>query len=49
MHGTLQPLRRARIVRRDDTWTYLETEILREYWPDVRVLQNFCHIGNQRL
>ncbi|SFK81456.1 hypothetical protein SAMN04488498_113117 [Mesorhizobium albiziae] len=39
MHGTLPPVRRARIVRRDNTWTFNESEILKEHWPDVSLLR----------
>lgn len=39
MHGTIQPFARARIVRRDDSWTYRETEALREHWPDLAALR----------
>lgn len=35
MHGTIQSVSRTRIVRRDDSWTYRETEVLREHWPDM--------------
>lgn len=38
MHGNFPNLRRARIVRRDDTWTYVESEILRKHWPDLNIL-----------
>ncbi|TPJ34273.1 hypothetical protein [Mesorhizobium sp. B2-6-5] len=39
MHGNLGPIRSARIIRRDDTWTFAETEILRRHWPDVALLR----------
>ncbi|TPK70283.1 hypothetical protein FJ930_18330 [Mesorhizobium sp. B2-4-15] len=39
MHGNLGPIRRARIIRRDDTWTFAETEILRRHWPDIALLR----------
>lgn len=41
MHGTMQPFTgaRARIVRRDDSWTYRETEVLHEHWPDMAALR----------
>ncbi|MBZ9693951.1 hypothetical protein [Mesorhizobium sp. CO1-1-9] len=39
MHGSLGPIRCARIVRRDDTWTFAETEILRRHWPDIQLLR----------
>jgi hypothetical protein len=39
MHGTIQPFARARIVRRDDSWTYRETEVLREHWPDMAAMR----------
>lgn len=35
MHGTLPAIRRSRIVRRDDSWTYIESEVLREFWPSM--------------
>jgi hypothetical protein len=38
MHGNPGPVRRTRIVRRDDSWTFIESEILREHWPDVDLL-----------
>jgi len=38
MHGTVLPNRRA-IARRDDSWTYRETEALREHWPDMGALR----------
>lgn len=40
MHGTLPAIRRARIVRRcDNMWTYAESEILREYWPEIEAIR----------
>ena len=36
MHGTFP---RRRLVRRDDSWTFNETEALRSYWPDLEVLR----------
>ncbi len=38
MHGTIQPIGRARVVRRDDSWTYRETEVLREHWPHMATM-----------
>lgn len=40
MHGTFDTTRRARIVRRLDTWTFRESEILRENWPDEEKLSS---------
>jgi len=37
MHGNF--IRRARIVRRDETWTFTESEVLRRHWPDVEALR----------
>lgn len=39
MHGTIRPFTRARIVRRDNCWTYRETEVLREHWPDMAAMR----------
>lgn len=39
MHGTLPAIRRAKIIRRDDTWTYAESEILRESWPSIEAIR----------
>ncbi|UVK49349.1 hypothetical protein BPNPMPFG_008292 (plasmid) [Mesorhizobium sp. AR07] len=39
MHGNFPTFRRARIVRRDDTWTFIEGELLRKHWPDVELLR----------
>lgn len=39
MHGNFPAFRRARIVRRDDTWTLAEGELLRKHWPDVDLLR----------
>jgi hypothetical protein len=39
MHGTIQPFAKSRIVRRDDSWTYRETEVLREHWPDMAAMR----------
>lgn len=39
MHGTLPAIRRSRIVRRDDTWTYTESEVLREAWPSMDAIR----------
>lgn len=39
MHGTIQPFARVRVVRRDNSWTYRETEALREHWPDMAALR----------
>lgn len=41
MHGTMQPFAgaRARVIRRDDSWTYRETEVLHEHWPDMAALR----------
>lgn len=39
MHGNLPPARRRRIVRRDDSWTFVESEVLRELWPDVGAIK----------
>jgi hypothetical protein len=38
MHGNFPNLRRARIGRRDDTWTYFASEIPRKHWPDLDIL-----------
>ncbi|WP_133170065.1 hypothetical protein [Kumtagia ephedrae] len=35
MHGNIGSIQRARIVRRSDTWTFGEGEVLRKTWPDV--------------
>lgn len=29
------PFQRARILHRSDVWTYRETEVIREFWPDM--------------
>lgn len=39
MHGTIQSFARSRVIRRDDSWTYRETEILREHWPDMAAIR----------
>lgn len=39
MHGNFPSFRRARIVRRDDTWTFVESEVLRKHWPDTELLR----------
>lgn len=39
MHGTIQPFARSRIIRRDDSWTYRETEVLRGHWPDMAAMR----------
>lgn len=35
MHGTLPPVRRQLLVRRENCWTFRETEVLRELWPAI--------------
>ncbi|WP_442583145.1 hypothetical protein ACSBOB_14795 [Mesorhizobium sp. ASY16-5R] len=32
--------RRARIIRRDNSWTYSETEIIRSHWPDSDAIRS---------
>ncbi|WP_395448678.1 hypothetical protein ACHMW7_28380 [Aminobacter sp. UC22_36] len=39
MHGTLPAIRRMRVVRRDDSWTYIESEVLKEFWPSIEVIR----------
>lgn len=39
MHGNFPAFRRARIVRRDNTWTLVEGELLRKHWPDIDLLR----------
>jgi len=48
MHGSFTPSRRARIVRRDNSWTYRESEILREHWPDIQVLMTLLPHRTER-
>lgn len=46
MHGNFPTFPRARIVRRDDTWTFVESELLRKHWPDVELLRK--HLPHRR-
>lgn len=39
MHGTLPAIRRSSIVRRDDSWTYIESEVLKEFWPSMEAVR----------
>lgn len=39
MHGTLPAIQRAKIIRRDDTWTFIESEVLREFWPSIEAIR----------
>lgn len=48
MHGTVLPLRRRAIARRDDSWTYRETEALREHWPDLATLKTLLPFRTER-
>lgn len=48
MHGTIQSFPRARVVRRDDSWTYRETEVLREHWPDMAAIRKMLPYRTER-
>lgn len=50
MHGTMQPFAgaRARVIRRDDSWTYRETEVLHEHWPDMAALRKLLPHRSER-
>lgn len=48
MHGTTQSFPRARVVRRDDSWTYRETEVLREHWPDMAAIRKMLPYRTER-
>jgi hypothetical protein len=39
MHGNIGSEARVRIVRRDDTWTFQETEVVRKHWPNVEKIR----------
>ena len=39
MHGTLPAIRRPRIIRRDDSWTFIESEALKEFWPSLDTIR----------
>lgn len=48
MNETTRPFARSRIVRRDDSWTYRETEALREYWPDMAAMRKLLPHRTER-
>ncbi|MDX8438375.1 hypothetical protein [Mesorhizobium australafricanum] len=47
MHGTFEP-RPVRIVRADNTWTFNESELLREHWPDTAKLRKLLPHRTER-